>query len=68
MPANQEGLSMAFFRKKEAEAPKKTRAQDKAERSLSEIVHERVLTAEGWRRKLLAKAETPSKKASSNKA
>ena len=52
---------MRFFRKKEqavaVEEPPK-----KPSRSLQEIVHERVLTAEGWQRRTLSKAGLQTKK------
>ncbi len=64
---------MAFFRKKSVEVsglfleiPKKVRAHHE-ERSLSEIVHERVLTAEGWRRKTRPKGDPLFKKTTSMK-
>ncbi|MDP1607787.1 MAG: hypothetical protein Q8L98_00545 [Chlamydiales bacterium] len=46
---------IAFFKKKEKTSPPDER------KSFEEIVHERVLTAEGWRRKMLKKAK-PLKK------
>ncbi|HLB53006.1 MAG TPA: hypothetical protein VJK48_04790 [Chlamydiales bacterium] len=56
---------MIFFKKKKKKeepeppasaptpAPKKEKVAVKKERSLQEIAHERVLTAEGWRRQML---------------
>lgn len=46
---------IAFFKKKE-----KT-SQQAERKTFEEIIHERVLTAEGWRRKMLKKAK-PIKK------
>ena len=47
---------MAFFKKKQAES-KAVKA-----RSLHEIVTERVLTAEGWQRRMQAEAVKKAKK------
>ncbi len=42
---------MKFFKKKTPEAPPSER------KSFQEIIHERVLTAEGWRRRILKRAK-----------
>lgn len=47
---------MALFKRKETPPP-----PAKKPKSLEEIVHERVLTAEGWHRKQLKKAGKPTK-------
>ena len=43
---------MAFFKKK-----KQSETNPPSGKSFQEIIHERVLTAEGWRRRLLKKAK-----------
>lgn len=43
---------MAFFKKK-----KQSETSPPPGKSFQEIIHERVLTAEGWRRRLLKKAK-----------
>jgi hypothetical protein len=64
---------MVFFRKKKKakkeedthkkEEEKKSDAPSKrVHNSLSEIVQDRVLSAEGWKRRTLAKVSAPSKK------
>lgn len=53
---------MAFFRKKEAQAPNPARKPENNHHPLSEIICERVITAEGWRRKNFMKATTVPKK------
>ena len=52
---------MRFFRKKEQAVAQEEPppAPKRAPRSLQEIVHERVLTAEGWQRRTLSKAKKP---------
>jgi hypothetical protein len=42
---------MKFFKKKTAETPTSER------KSFQEFIHERVLTAEGWRRRTLKRAK-----------
>lgn len=42
---------MKFFKKKTTETPQSER------KSFQEIIHERVLTAEGWRRRILKRAK-----------
>jgi hypothetical protein len=57
---------MVFFRKKKKEEvatspPKKAPTTEKDVKSLQEIAHERVLTAEGWKRHMMLKTSKVKK-------
>jgi hypothetical protein len=57
------GYNMAFFRKKETKAEEAPKAAPKktVHQSLTEVVRDRVLTAEGWQRRTLSKVAKKAK-------
>ncbi|MES2274063.1 MAG: hypothetical protein V4487_07715 [Chlamydiota bacterium] len=52
---------MALFKKKASSPAPKESLKKPFHGSLEEIVHERVLTAEGWRRKILSQSGRKAK-------
>lgn len=51
---------MIFFKRKpKAEEKPEPKPEPKKGKTFEEIIHPRVLTAEGWRRRMLKKKKTP---------